>query len=245
MKLWMFLLASVALAQPAFDVASVKQGGPVRPDGLLNIDLGHANNGVVTLTNTTLSEMVRYAYGLTNEDQIAGPGWIKDRQYRYELVGKAAPDTKVETLRLMLQTLLKERFRLELHQEPRKITHLILERGKAEPKVTPSSPDEASSRVISMPGHLQYRRIAMNTFVALISRFLKQPVLDRTGLTGVYDLKLEWTPDDAVAPTDSAPTPKPDIFTAVQQQLGLKLEVSKEPLEVLVVDKAEKVPLEN
>src|SRR5579883_3252704 len=86
MKLWMFLLASVALAQPAFDVASVKQGGPVRPDGLLNIDLGHANNGVVTLTNTTLSEMVRYAYGLTNEDQIAGPGWIKDRQYRYELV---------------------------------------------------------------------------------------------------------------------------------------------------------------
>ena len=245
MKLRVLLLATAAMAQPAFDVASVKQGGPVRPDGLLDINVGRASKGVVTLSNTTLSEMIRYAYGLTNEEQISGPDWIKQRQYRYEVVAKAPPDTKLDTLQLMLQNLLKERFKLELHQEARKMAHLVLAPGKGQPQLTASSPDGPSGRVMSMPGYLEYRRIAMSSFVVLISRFIKQPVLDRTGLTGLYDLKLEWTPDDAVAATDTNLTLKPDIFTAVQQQLGLKLERSKEPLEVLVVDRAEKVPVEN
>jgi uncharacterized protein (TIGR03435 family) len=245
MKLWVFLWAAAAMAQPAFDVASLKQGGPVRPDGLLDINLGRASNGVVTLSNTTLSEMIRYAYGLTNEEQITGPDWIKQRQYRYELVAKAPPDTKLDTLRLMLQGLLKERFQIQMHGEPRKMAHMILSQGKGEPKVTESSPDGPSGRVASMPGYLEYRRIAMSSFVVLISRFTKQPVLDRTGLAGLYDLKLEWTPDDAPPAADGGPSLKPDIFTAVRQQLGLRLEASKEPLEVLVVDRAEKVPAAN
>jgi uncharacterized protein (TIGR03435 family) len=112
---------------------------------------------------------------------------------------------------------------------------------KAGPKFGESQSDGPGGRVSYMPGDLEYRRIGMSGFVVLISRLLKQPVLDHTGLTGLYDLKLEWTPDDA----DSSPPPKPDIFTAVQQQLGLKLETSKEPLEVLVVDRGEKVPSEN
>jgi uncharacterized protein (TIGR03435 family) len=241
MKLWVFLWAAAAMAQPSFDVASVKQGGPVRPDGLLDINLGRASHGVVTLTNTTLSECIRYAYGLTNEEQISGPPWIRDRAIRFSIEAKTAPDTPLEQRQLMLQGLLAERFKLELHGEPRKIAHLILTVGKAGPKFGESQSDGPGGRVNYGPGDLEYRRIAMSGFVVLISRLLKQPVLDHTGLTGLYDLKLEWTPDDA----DSSPTPKPDIFTAVQQQLGLKLEASKEPLEVLVVDRAEKVPSEN
>jgi uncharacterized protein (TIGR03435 family) len=245
MKLWVFLFAAAAMAQPPFDVASVKQGGPVRPDGLLDINLGRSLHGVVTLTNTTLSECLRYAYGWTNEEQIAGPDWIRDRSIRFTIEAKAAPDTTLEQSQLMLQTLLKERFRLELHREPRKIPHLILSVGKDGPKFSKANPGMPSGRISYMPGNLEYRGIAVSAFAVLLSRLIKQPVLDRTGLTGLYDLKLEWTPDDAPLSADTGPTPKPDVFTAVRQQLGLKLEVSKEPLEVLVVDRAEKVPVEN
>jgi uncharacterized protein (TIGR03435 family) len=245
MRLWVFLWAAVAMAQPAFDVASVKQGGPVRPDGLLDINLGRAAHGVVTLTNTTLSECIRYAYGLTNEEQIAGPAWIRDRSIRFSIEAKAPPDTPLDQRQLMLQALLKERFQLELHREPRKIAHLLLSVGKGGPKFTESSPDTPGGRVSYMPGNLEYRRIAVSAFAVLLSRVMKEPVLDKTGLTGLYDLKLEWTPDDAAPAEDAGPTPKPDVFTAIQQQLGLKLEHSKEPLEVLVVDRAEKVPVGN
>jgi uncharacterized protein (TIGR03435 family) len=100
-------------AQPSFDVATVKRGGPVRPDGLLDINLGTASHGTVTLSNTTLSECIRYAYGFTNEEQIAGPDWIRDRSIRFEIVAKAPPETPAAQLRLMLQTLLQERLRLE------------------------------------------------------------------------------------------------------------------------------------
>lgn len=243
MNLWVCLLATAAMAQPAFDVASVKPGGPVRPDGLLEINLGHAEHGVLTLSNTTLSECIRYAYGLTNEEQIAGPVWIKDRQFRYEIVGKAAPGTTVEQLRSMLQTLLNERFGLEVHREPRKIAHYDLALAKGGPKLVESKTDGSMDRVYYGIGRLAYNRSTMDRFVVLLSRQLKQPVFDKTGLHGKYDIDLRWTADDAAPAADS--TPLPDIFTALRQQLGLRLEASKEPLEIIVVDKAEKVPAGN
>jgi len=246
MKLWLLLLsATAAMAQPAFDVASVKQGGPVRPDGLLDINLGRAQHGVVTLTNTTLSECIRYAYDLTNEEQITGPDWIRSRAIRFTIEAKSAPDTTSEQSRLMLQALLKERFKLEVHQEPRKIAHLILSVDKGGPKFAKSEADGPQGRVNYGPGDLEYRRIAVSAFAVLLSRVMKQPVLDHTGLTGLYNMKLQWTPDDAPPAEDGRPTPKPDVFTAVRQQLGLRLEASKDPLEVLVVDRAEKVPTAN
>ncbi len=226
-----------------FDVASVKPGGPVRPDGLLDIDLGRAEHGVVTLTNTTLSECMRYAYGLTNEAQIAGPDWIRDRGVRFTIVAKAPPETPVEQLRLMMQKLLAERFHLELHREPRKIAHYELTVAKGGPHLAEWKPDTPSGRVYYGAGRLAYNHITMESFVVLLSRQIKQPVFDRTGLAGFYDIDLEWTPDDA--PPGPNATLKPDLFTAIQRQLGLKLEASKEPLEVLVVDRAEKVPAEN
>jgi len=236
-------LSVISIAQPAFDVASVKQGGPVRPDGLLDINLGSARHGTVTLSNTTLSECIQYAYGLTNEIQIAGPDWIRDRSFRFEIVAKAPPDTAVEQLRLMLQTLLKERFWLEMHREPRKLAHLELTVAKNGPKMPRPEGDAPSTRRAYGPGRLSWTRLSMDRLVLLLSRLLKQPVFNHTGLTDAYDVDLSWQPDEVPADTDAAP--KPDIFTAVQQQLGLKLAVSKEPLDVLVVDRAEKTPVGN
>jgi uncharacterized protein (TIGR03435 family) len=245
MKRWICLLplAAAVWAQPAFDVASVKPGGPVRPDGLLNINLGSAHHGTVTLTNTTLSECIQYAYGLTNEVQITGPDWIRSREYRFSIVAKALPETPVEQLRLMTQALLAERFRLEIHREARKIPHLELTIAKSGPKLAESKPETPNGRVYYGAGRLAYSHTAMDQFVLLLSRQLKQAVFDKTGLGGVYDFELDWTPDNAEPDPDA--TPKPDIFSAIQQQLGLKLESAKAPLEVLVVDRAEKTPVAN
>lgn len=239
-----FLLSvGASLAQPAFDVATVKAGGPVRPDGLLNINLGTAFHGTVTLSNTTLSECIRYAYGLAGEEEIAGPDWIRDRSTRFEIAAKAPPDTSVGQLRLMLQSLLKERFRLEMHREQRKVPHFDLTLSKNGPKMPVSEGDQRSARRYYGKGRLSYTHVSMNQFAVLLSRQLKQPIFDKTGLEGAYDVELNWTPEDA--PAESAPAEQPDIFAAVQQQLGLKLESSREPLQVLVVDRAEKTPAAN
>jgi uncharacterized protein (TIGR03435 family) len=238
---WLLVLTATALAQPAFDVASVKQGGPVRPDGLLDINLGTVSHGTLTLSNTTLSECIRYAYGLTSEEQIAGPDWTRDRSIRFEIVAKAPPDTPAGQLRLMLQRLLAERFRLMLHREPRKISHFLLTPAKSGPKMPVSPNDAPSVRRYYGTGRLSYTHLTMDRLVVLLSRQLKQPVLNRTGLDGAYDVELNWSPDDTAAGAASGP----DVFSAVQQQLGLRLETSKEPLEVLVIDHADKTPAAN
>ncbi len=232
-----------ALAQPAFDVASVKPGGPVRPDGLLDIILGTAIHGTVTLSNTTLSECIRYAYGFSNEQQIEGPDWIRDRSIRFSIIAKAPPETSVGQLRLMLQALLKERFRLEMHRQLRKLTHLDLLVGKNGPKMPRSEGDEPNGRRYYGTGRLSYMHLTMDRLAVSLSRLLKQPVFNKTALDGAYDVELNWQPDDAPADTDAAV--KPDIFTAVQQQLGLRLAVSKDPLDVMVLDRADKAPAAN
>jgi bla regulator protein blaR1 len=247
MLLWVLLPLGAAPAQPAFDVASVKPGGSVRSDGLLEINLGNASHGTVTLTNTTLSECIRYAYGLTNEEQIAGPEWIRDRQIRFTIIAKAPAETPIGQIRLMMQTLLAERFHLALHREPRKIAHFDLAIAKGGPKLRESKPETPAGRVYYGVGRLAYNHISMDRFVVLLSRQIKQPVFDRTELKGSYDVDLEWTPDNPPpgAPVETGTAPKPDLFSAVQQQLGLKLERAKEPIEVLIVDRAEKVPVAN
>ncbi len=242
MRLWLLFLACTAMAQ-TFDIASVKPGGPVRPDGLLDINLGTARHGEVTLTNTTLSECIRWAYGLANEEQIAGPDWIRERNTRVTIVAKAPPETPLDQLRLMMQALLAERFRLELHREPRKIAHYELTVAKGGPRLVESKPDTPAARVYYGVGRLAYNHMTIDRFVVLLSRQIRQPVFDRTGLAGAYDIDLNWTPDDVTPDPDA--TPKPDLFSAIQRQLGLKLESSKEPLEVMVVDRAEKTPIEN
>ncbi|HUB32379.1 MAG TPA: TIGR03435 family protein [Bryobacteraceae bacterium] len=235
-------LAAAVWAQPAFDVASVKEGGPVRPDGLLNITLGKVSHGTVTLTNTTLSECIQYAYGLTNEVQIAGPDWIRSRQYRFQIVAKAPPDTPPGQLRLMMQALLEERFRLAVHREPRRIPHLDLTVAKGGPRMPVTADGPMEGRYYG-PGRLSYGHMTMDWLVLMLSRQLKQPVFNRTGLNGAFDVELDWTPDNAEP--DPNATPYPDLFSAIQKQLGLKLEESKSELEVLVVDHAEKTPLPN
>jgi uncharacterized protein (TIGR03435 family) len=241
-------------ARPQFEVASLKPGQPLQGDKIYT-NLGSVSHGTLTLTNTSLADCLRYAFGLTSNEQLSGPDWIKQKVVRFDIVAKASADTPLDQIRLMLQTLLTERFRLALHREQKELSYVALVIGKKGPKLQEAIPDSDASGNKFLIGRIVSNHISMNTLATVISRFTGQTVLDMTGLTGSYDLKLEWTPESTPASTapgrgadagasvdgDSGPS----LFAAVEQQLGLKLEVRKGPVEIIVIDHAERVPAQN
>jgi uncharacterized protein (TIGR03435 family) len=241
--IWSMAIAGSALAQrPAFEVASVKPS-PEAPFGQnLNINLGSVHHNELTLGNATLCESLRFAYHLVSDDQMAGPDWIKEREFRYDVVAKGPANATRDQLLEMLQTLLDERFKLAMHREPRAVAHYELEVAKGGLKIHPSKPD-APDELKYLRGHLASQWMPMFRFTMLLSRQLRQAVIDKTGLTGPYDIDLEWTPDE---PSGAPPEVLgPSLFTAIRDQLGLRLEARKSPIEVLVVDRAEKTPVAN
>jgi len=221
-----------AAAQTAkFQSASVKLVAP-SPDEFHAV-LGTAIQGEVRLTNATLAECLRFAYGVTNNFQVLGPDWMHSTEYRYNVLAKTAPETPLQTMRQMLQDLLVERFRIALHKEVRDMSFLavtVSPRGVKMPKARAGSDASGNAQV---PGRIVSNSMSMPQLTTLVARFLGQPVQDMTGLEGWYEIKLTWTPgaDDA------------GIFQALEDQLGLKLERHNGPVEVLVVDRAEKKPL--
>jgi uncharacterized protein (TIGR03435 family) len=250
------MLATLRAAElPAFDVASLKPSPATLPGQNIEINLGTWRHGEVVLRNTTLNDCIRFAYGLVSDEQISGPDWMRSYQFRFDIIAKAPPATPREQLLLMLQRLLTERFRLALHREPRAMAHLDLEVAPGSRKLHESLDSTESSLVSYGPGKLIYRHIPLATLAVLLSRQLKQPVFDRTGIAGFFNIDLQWLPDDLPRPStgaDAAPASeasemslRPDLFHAVQTQLGLKLEVRKTPVEVLMIDHAEQVPVGN
>lgn len=259
------LVAAVALGLGAspeipaqFEVASLKPGQPI-PGDKFNINLGSLSHGTLTLTNTSLADCLRYAYALTNNEQLSGPDWIKSKAVRFDIVAKGPADAPLSQIRQMLQTLLTERFQLALHREQKDLSYVALVIGKKGPKLQEAIPDSDASGNKYLMGRIYSNHISMITLATLLSRFSGQTVVDMTGLEGVYDLKLEWTPEHATKPASSASSADadagadtgadadsgPSLFAAVEQQLGLKLEVRKGPVEIIVIDHAERVPIQN
>jgi uncharacterized protein (TIGR03435 family) len=228
---------------PTFEVASVK---PVElTPGNYRANLGTIRHGEVTMTNVTLSDCLRFAYGITNDAQISGPDWIKNKDVRFHIVAKAAPDTPSNQLLLMLQALLKERFQLAYHREQRQLAFLALMVGKKGPRLREAQAGSDASANRFGLGRISSNGLTMPVLATVLSRFMRQPVLDMTGLDGSYDVNLEWTPEAVAVGGDTPEATGATIFTALQEQLGLKLEARKGPLEVIVVDHAEKVPTKN
>jgi len=230
-------------APPSFDVASLKPSPPP-PGDTYNANLGSIRNGEVALTNATLVDCIKFAYGLVSDEQMDGPDWVKSKKVRFDVLAKAPPSTPRDQLLLMLRTLLNERFHLAMHAERRAFAHYALVVGKNGPKLHEVPRDPSTSHMAYRYGNLTHTQISMQTLALLLSRQTGEMVLDETGLKGVYELKLEWTPE----PTRGIPDPPengPSLFTAVQEQLGLKLEARKDAVEVLVIDHADQTPVEN
>jgi uncharacterized protein (TIGR03435 family) len=194
-------------------------------------------------TNVTLRQLIAQAYGLKTEGVrdpgnriVGGPAWASTE--RYNVTARAEQPVMGESLRAMAQRMLEERFQLKIHHETREMPVYSLVVGKSGPKFKRS--DAAGDASVSQ-GAVQgkYRVIAhkMPVFVlaSMLENQIDRMVLDKTGLEGNFDFQLEWALDMNVNDVSA-----PSVFSAVQEQLGLKLESAKGPLDVIVIDHAEK-----
>jgi uncharacterized protein (TIGR03435 family) len=232
----------VTLSQPdivaqEFDVASVK----VNKSGLNQSSISRPG-GQIIFENVPLRECIGFASGIGADQDYAlsGPAWLASE--RYDIAAKVPPNTPREQVLLMLRTLLGERFKLKIHRESKELRVYALVAARGGTKLKRASGAEGNFTFRS--GHIVGNALSMSEFANRLSGpvfKLGTPVVNSTGLTGTFDFMLDWTPDDI--PVDG--TAGPSLFTAIQEQLGLKLEPSKSRVEVLVVDYAERFPIEN
>lgn len=258
--LLLLLLGALALpAQKAFDVATIKPNAENDHRVMIRMQPG----GGFTATGVNLRILIMQAYNVKDFQVTGGPGWMMSDRYDVNAKAEGLPDrVPPEVLRPMLQALVEERFQLKFHKETKEMPVYVLVPGKGPHKLKASETPAAGG-----PGQRGMFRIGrgeanlQGTTVAGLAQFLGQqlgrPVTDKTGITGNFDVKMNWTPEpgqgggpfggggppppEAVASTD---TSGPSIFTAIQEQLGLKLETQKGPVEIMVIDSAAK-PTEN
>jgi uncharacterized protein (TIGR03435 family) len=251
----LLLAATAAFGQsadtppPVFDVASVKvgqPGGAGERRGRANIQV---SPGSVTMRNVNLRACIRWAWHVT-EFQVTGPDWLDSE--RYEISGKAAGPATEDQLRLMTQALLKERFKLAVHLQTKEVAAYVLVVGKNGLKIHESTTEgESSIDVNQRQLSVSVQRTPVSQMVEMMSNVLRAPVIDMTGLTGRYDITLnvaKYAGDMAARgqSLDSAPAdPQAMISMILQEEFGLKLEAKKMPLDLVIVDHAEKVPVEN
>jgi uncharacterized protein (TIGR03435 family) len=247
------LAATAAFGQaadaPAFDVASVKVSLPGTGGERRRTERIQLSPGTVTMRNVTLKAAIRWAWHVS-EYQVTGPDWLDSD--RYEIAGKAAGPATEEELRLMMQTLLRERFKLALHLQTKELGAYLLVAGKNGPKVHESTTEgEASIETNQRQMSVSIQRAPVSQLVEMMSNMLRAPVIDMTGLKGRYDLSInvaKYAADMAAQGKSVESTPMDTmalVTTVLQAELGLKLEARKMPLEVVVVDRAEKTPVEN
>jgi uncharacterized protein (TIGR03435 family) len=219
-------------------VASVKltQHGRTA-DGWSHSSIDIPSPGSFAATNASMEECIRWAYDV-KEYQISGPEWLNSDAASYDIDAKAPAGATRSQIKLMVQSMLAERFKLALQRETRMLPVYELVTAKNGPKLQPGS-GGGNDGISSSGGSVKARTVTMAFFAATLSRYIGTPVFDKTGLSGAFDFNMEYAPDDR------GNSDKPSVFTAVQEQLGLKLQAAKGPVEVLVIDHAEKVPTEN
>ena len=244
--------AGVGLAQPAFEVASIKpnHSGDRFPS------LGPTTGGKFNVKNATVMFLLHTAYRL-DEFRIAGlPAWANTE--RFDITAKAADGNATpDQIRQMIQTLLQHRFQMTVHREDREQQRYALVVAKNGPKLQKAKSDTcADNGTPNNPcgGFRIYKRsqmwgntVTMAQFAAELTYMMERLVVDKTGIPGLFDIRVEWTPEQFGAePGDAvrADEPNPTLFTAVQEQLGLRMQSEKGPVEVLVVDKLSR-PVEN
>jgi uncharacterized protein (TIGR03435 family) len=241
---------------PAFEVASVKRAN------LCGLD--HSiDPGSVTLRGVPLKLVLMTAFKV-RADQIEGPSWLETDCF--DISAKIPDGGSLDQLSAMLQALLTERFKLAAHKEDRSRSGYALVVDKGGPKFKEDDPKanfmgagHAGMLFVGASGHDALKGVmTMARLVATLSTQGYGPVQDLTGLTGKYDIDLRWTrnPDlgpraanatvpAATPPGADIPAPEPDLFAALRESLGLKLERRDVPLQFLVIDHIERTPSEN
>jgi len=250
---------------PAFEVASIKENVSVSDNASVRAQPG----GRVTVSNNSLRNIIRNAYNVQNYQIIGGPDWINT--VRWDITAKAPDDAPPQQLLQTLRTLLADRFKLVIRNEARDmpiyaLTHARADgrlgsqlrsssadcaalfaaakaKGEAPPPTTNGRPTCGTR---TTRGSMMTTGVTMADFARNLGPFTGRAVVDKTGLTGVYDLDLTWTPEqgppgaDGTAPPPQTSTDGVSLYTAVQEQLGLKLDAQRGPVDMLVIESAER-----
>ena len=235
-----FEVASVRQIQPAAAAPGMERHGPgretitVSPDGLI-------------MRNASLRTMARWAYRVT-EYQVTGPNWIGSE--RFDLTAKAGKAVTEDQLRSMMQSLLAERFKMTAHRETKEMQAYVLQVGKNGPKFKESGPAGEGEGDVKADKNLvlTVARTPVAKLVETLASIFRAPIVDQTGLTGKYDVVLNagkyvtemHTPEGGNPPDTVA-----IVSRGLQEELGLKLDGKKMPVDLVVIDRAEKLPVEN
>ena len=250
--------ASAVAAPPAFEVSTVKENKSGSSGSSSN-----SHDGRFTATNVSLKNLLQYeAYGVPESRILGGPKWINSERFDVEAKTDSATTDRLRTLdhgqrrvemQAMFQQLLAERFRLAVHWETRELPVYAMVVAKKGPILHLTKELDGHSGTSSNDGELTARGLTMaqmaDVLTQELSRELGRVVIDKTGIQGRYDCALKWKPDtgrisDGTDGSATSTDERPSIFTAIQEQLGLKLESTKGPVQVLVIDRVE-MPSEN
>lgn len=226
--------AQAATALPAFEVATIKPAAP-SPDGHTHINYPLGDR--FSAANIPLLALMQWAYNMPEKQILNASSWLSSTRFDIQATSDPSDEAKHLTSqqnhdikRQMLQALFADRFHLKLHQETRNLPAYDLVLAKGGSKLQPSHSNGKTVRRGN--AYFNAEGLTASLIAEELSQIAGRIVVDKTDLTGRYDLKLQWTPDD-VSPTDNS---APSFFTALQEQLGLKLEPAKEAVPVLVID---------
>jgi len=247
-------LGAVYAQSPGFEVASIKASDPA-------VAMAIRRSGYrMAFTSTSLQFLITWAYDIHSERLYGKPNWLDS--VRYDVIANASQDDKPAPprqpgqpteLQKMMQSLLAERFKLVIHRETRELPMYALVVAKGGPRIRlTEAPAVMGQQPFSMPGRgrLIGTQVSAEMLAKVLSDQLGRSVQDQTGLQGVFDFKLEWEPEPSPAHMNGMLTPVEisagsSLFTAIQEQLGLKMEARKGPVEVLVIDHIQSAPTEN
>jgi len=216
---------------------------PVRRSVVAHAVSLNINHGTVTFDAAALRQIIGLSYGVQRVRVKGGPSWMDTELY--DIIAKtASTDASKEQVMVMMQALLADRFKLAAHRETKDLPVYSLVVGRGGPKLREAGDSEKPSSSISA-GRFTFQKMSLVILVNTLANLLGDPVLDKTGLIGLYDYGLDLTldKDQLQGSRDSGPSPPVDlgplIFEALQDQLGLKLVAQRGPAEVLVIDHTE------
>lgn len=229
-------------AHPSFAVATIKLHDPNYPRRQGWNFIGSR----VKIDNQTLTSLMMYAFSIDPHQVVDAPEWASKTAFDVEGVTDTPGEPNRVQQQEMIQKLLADRFGLKFHREQRPLNVYAIQVAKGGPKLTPTAHPQRQS---TQRGRYEGATLVLTMGSATMSDFvldmqfagLDRPLIDRTGLKGQYDITLRYTPEES---RNTDPNAAPGIFTAIQEQLGLKLQPMKAPVDVLVIDRVEK-PSEN
>jgi uncharacterized protein (TIGR03435 family) len=229
-------------SQPAFEVASIHTVAPYSEDeirrGLGDFPWSAFPTSRFFAHRLTLKMLIGLAYGVEQKYIQGGPDWLDSQAYDIEAKVEGEHQLTYEQIKPLLQHLLEQRLKVATHRVTKMFPGYALIVAKGGEKLQPAKADTRPHANI-FSNRLQAQHMDPDHFVEILSHPVGYPVVDKTGITGNFDIDLSY------APANDSSSLLPSLFTALQEQLGLKLESQRVPVEMLVIDHADKIPTEN